>query len=173
MSSPAISSSTPQSFAAQLMKSHQHLSLSDFYLGRETVLQKVAWVHEGRADRLIVKGETGNDELKGETSQTEMATLTVIVRVDHNDFWMTLDGGYARPSIVWKELAEVKLTCAACSPDLEPAKGVYDQVITNLQSLQCDIVMPGYQMGKGFFLGGKGDRFKLCHMLFEVSSCSC
>ena len=162
-------SGTSQSFAAQLMKSHECLSKTEFYLGRNTVLQKVGWVHEGRVDRLVIKQETGNDE-QTEDRKPEMVTLTAIVCVDRNDFWMTSDGGYVRPSIVWKELAKVKLTCTVCSPDLQPAKGAYKQVILNLQSLQCEILTPGYQMGKGFFLGGKGDRFKLRHVLFEVSS---
>ena len=37
-------SGTSQSFAAQLMKSHQWLSQTEFYLGQKTVLQKVGWV---------------------------------------------------------------------------------------------------------------------------------
>lgn len=100
-----------------------------------------------------------------------MATLTAITRMDCNNFWMTSDAGYGRPSTVWKDLAEVKLSCVVCSPDLQPAKGDYDQVIANLQSLQGKIVTPGYQMGKVFFLAGKGvmKRFKVHHVLFEVS----
>lgn len=162
MNPPLISSTLSQNFAAQLMKSHQCLSQSDFYLGGDRVLEKVIWVCEGCADRLVIKGETGNKETTDDR-QAEMATLTVIVHVDCNDFWITLDGGYTRSSIVWKDLAEVKLTCAMCSPDLQPAKLDYDQVIANLESLQGRIVTPGYQMGKVFFLGGKGDmkRFKV------------
>jgi len=137
------------------------------------VLQKVEWVRDGRADRLAVKTDSIGGETK-DTSQYIMVTLTAIVHIDRDDFWMTSDAGYRRPSTVWKGLRDVKPSCAVCIPDLQPARGDYDQVVKNLEQLQAEIVTPGYQMGKGFFLALKGDakRFKIQHVLFDVSICA-
>jgi len=104
------------------------------------------------------------------SSQTPVA----IVHINRNDFWMTSDAGYRRPSTVLKGLRDVKLSYAVCIciPDLQPVRGNYDQVVKNLEQLQAEIVTPGYQIGKGFFLGAKGDakRFKIQHVLFDVSN---
>lgn len=156
-----MSTQGPSNVAAQLMKSHGNLKNSDFYLGGPKVMEKVTWACEGWADCLV-------------DSASEVATLTTIVRIDGNDFWMVSDGAYNWPSTVWKELADVKLSCAVCAPDLQPVKVDYDQVVANLHELQRQVVTPGYQMGKSFFLASKGDmeRFKIRHVLFEVSALS-
>ena len=129
------------------------------------MLQKVVWVRDRRADRLAVKGDDAN---------YEMASLSAIVRIDRNDFWMTSDAGYQKPSTVWKDLLDVKPSCAVCAPDLQPVKGNYEKVVENLKQLQAQTQTPGYQMGKGFFMGPKSDvvRFKIRHVLFEVSECA-
>lgn len=163
--------SCAQSAAARLVDAHLELSTSPFYLGQTVVLDHVEWVREGRANRLVVKVEKEVDKASTEVGELEMAKLSAIVKIDRDDFWMTSDAGYQRPSVVWKSLAEVKLSCAMTMPDAQPAKMDYSRVVSNLQELQGRIATPGYQMGKGFFLSARGDvqRFKLRHVLFEVS----
>ncbi|KIM52125.1 hypothetical protein SCLCIDRAFT_141881 [Scleroderma citrinum Foug A] len=78
-------------------------------------MEKVTWAHKGWANRLV-------------DSASEVATLTTIVRIDGNNFWIVSDRAYDRPSTVWKELADVKLSCAVCAPDLQLVKADYDQV---------------------------------------------
>ena len=158
-----------QKAAARLLEAHWKLSGTRFYLGESAVLDNVEWVRDGRANRLVVKVEEGVEGT--ETSDLQLAKLSAIVKIDRDDFWMTSDAGYQKPSVVWKSLAEVKLSCAMAMPDLQPAKMDYAVVVSNLQSLQAKITTPGYDMGKGFFLTGRGDvqRFKLRHVLFEVS----
>jgi len=148
--------------ASQLVHSHHKLKQSDLYLRGDQVLQKVIWVHDGCADRLAVKGETGGEERKDKANY-EMVSLSAIVRIDRNNFWMSSDAGYQRPSTVWKDLVDVKPSCAVCTLDLQPAKGDYEKVVENLQQLQAQTLTPGYQMGKGFFLGLKSEamRFKI------------
>lgn len=79
-----------------------------------------------------------------------MATLSAIVHVDQNNFWMTLDAAYDWPSIVWKDLADVKPSCAVCTLDLPPVKAYYNQVVANLHELQAQVLTPGYQKEKSF-----------------------
>lgn len=155
-----------QKAAARLLAAHQKLSGTQFYLGESTVLDHVEWVQDGRADRLVVKVDE-----KADTSNMELARLSAIVKIDRDDFWMISDAGYQKPSVVWKSLAEVKLSCAMTMPDLQPVKMDYVCVVANLETLQGRITTPGYEMGKGFFVGARGDvrRFKLRHALFEVS----
>lgn len=95
------------------MESQQHLSQTDLYFGGDSITEH-GYVMDAWID--WSSKETANDETL-EDRQPEIPTLTVIVRVNRNDFWMTSDGEHARPSTVWKDLAEVKLTCAVCSPE--------------------------------------------------------
>ena len=170
MSIPATVRLSSQTFAAQLANSHRRLLQSDFYLGGQKLLDKVIWICDGRADHLVVKGQN-EQEGAMEPSQCELAMLSAIVRVDRNDFWLTSDAGYSKPSTVWSNLVDVKPSCVVCAPDLQPVKSDYAQVVANLQELQNQMTTPGYQLGKGFYLPAQGDtrRFKLHHALFEVS----
>jgi len=151
--------------AARLIQTHQILKQSEFYLGGDQVLKKVKWVRDRRVDRLVVNDGASSD------GSFEMASLSAIVRVDHNDFWMTPDAGYQKPSAVWKDLLDVKPSCVVSAPDLQPVKDEFQQVVANLQHLQDKMQTPGYEMGKAFFTGGHAQtqRFKVRHVLFEVS----
>lgn len=88
-------------------------------------MEKVTWVREGRADRLVVKRESHSDD-PPEQSASEMASLTAIVHIDGSDFWMTSDGAY---------------------PDLPPVKADYDQVVANLQELRGQVATPSFCNG--------------------------
>ena len=158
-STPSVAAS-----AAHLIQTHQILKQSKFYLGGDQVLKKVKWVCDGRADRLVVNGPPSEGSF-------EMASLSAIVRVEHNDFWMTPDAGYQKPSAIWKDLLDVKPSCVVSAPDLQPVKDDFQQVVANLQHLQGEMRTPGYEMGKAFFTGGHAEtqRFKVRHVLFEVS----
>ena len=154
-----------QKATARLLAAHQKLSGTQFYLGQSVILDHVEWIRDGRADQLVLKVDD-----KAEPSNMQLARLSAIVKIDRDDFWLTPDAGYQKSSVVWKSLADVKLSCAMTMPDLQPVKTDYVRVVSNLETLQERITTPGYEMGKGFFLAARGDvrRFKLRHALFEV-----
>ncbi|KAI5989258.1 hypothetical protein EDD15DRAFT_2284432 [Pisolithus albus] len=104
-----------------------------------------------------------------ESPTPQPAVLSAIVRIDSEDFWLTADGGYLGPNIVWKEFADVKLSCAATDPGLEPVSSDYVVVINVLQHLTEKCVTAGYSSGKSLFSkkGTAAMRFKLRHTLFE------
>ena len=158
-----------QKAAGRLVEAHRKLTGTSFYLGESAVLDNVEWVRDGRANQLVVKVE---EAVATSDTNLQLAKLSAIVKIDCDDFWMTSDAGYQKPSVVWKTLADVKLSCAMTMPDLQPVKMDYASVVSNLQTLQGRTMMPGYEMGKGFFLGARGDvqRFKLRHVLFEEVS---
>ena len=157
--------------AERLLHVHQRLSTSPFYLGNEAVVDHVQWVRDGRANRLLVKPDENIKSAHNDPSNLPIAKLSAIVKIDRDDFWLTSDAGYRKPSVVWKTLADVKPSCAITIPDVQPARMDYARVVDNLRTLQEKITTPGYQMGKGFFLAARGDvqRFKLRHILFEVN----
>ena len=160
-----------QKGAEYLLHVHRSLSTSPFYLGNEAVVDHVQWVRDGRANRLLIKPGESINSAHNDPSNLPFAKLSAIVKIDRDDFWLTSDAGYRKPSVVWKTLADVKPSCAITMPDVQPAKMDYARVVDNLRMLQGKITTPGYQMGKGFFLAARGDvqRFKLRHILFEVS----
>lgn len=153
-----------------IKKMREDLMSDGFYLGDPSTLKKVAWVRDGRADRLAVKHD-GKEGDSGAPSGVDLAPLTVIGRIDDNDFWMTPDAGYRKGSSVWGKLADVKASCAVRAADEPGVKSDFATVLKNLGEMQESISRPGYQIGKGFILpdNGSGKRFKIRHILFEVS----
>ncbi|KAF9236936.1 hypothetical protein BU15DRAFT_63552 [Melanogaster broomeanus] len=151
------------------------------YLSDKAVIKNVHWVRKGRADRLAIKPaaplDPNLDTATGSAKYLsrppddpiELALLSAIVQLCSQDFWITSDGGYRIPSKIWQQLANVKLSCMAKEPDMQPVREDFKTVIGNLGQLQQMISMPGYQPGKGFILPGgiSGKCIKVQHALFE------
>ncbi|KAI5981832.1 hypothetical protein EDD15DRAFT_2182600 [Pisolithus albus] len=164
---------------------------SGFYLGDSTITNNLQWVRNGRADILSYVPKTvtdlGEADAKGsDTTETvpsddaihvgpsppaEPAILRAIVRIDLADFWLTADGGYVGPNSIWKEMVDVKPSCAVTDPGIDPVTTDFPVVIQVLEQLTAKCVTPGYTSGKSFF--SKTDtgatRFKLRHSLFQVN----
>jgi len=166
---------------SRLIAARKNMVNTGFYLGDSAFRNNVTWARDGRANRLIVKagGDKIQDGPRVDTSkypsppceEIDPAPLCAVVKVSHRDFWLTADAGYCGPSQIWKDLAEVKASCANEQPDVMPFKDDFPTVIENLHWLQDNIATPGYPGKKGLFLPGNeaGVRFKVCHKLFEVS----
>ncbi|KAI6014255.1 hypothetical protein PISMIDRAFT_118001, partial [Pisolithus microcarpus 441] len=99
----------------------------------------------------------------------ERVVLSAIACIDHDDFWLTADGGYHAPTPVCRELLDVKPSCALATPGLEPVKSDFAIVLRNLRQVTEKCIMPGYGTGKSFFTGDPLNTtcFKLRHQLFE------
>lgn len=155
-----------------------------FYLGDSSIIDKLHWVQDGRGHALtsISIPDSNADvdvlitvppvELPSDNSLTtspDHATLTAIVRVDRNDFWLTSDGGYQGPTAVCKELLQVKPSCALTDPATMPVSADFAVVLETLHLITEKCVTPGYSAGASFFStdGDGGPRFKLRHKLFE------
>ena len=78
----------------------------------------------------------------------DLAPLTVIGRIDDDDFWMTPDAGYRKGSSVWGKLADVKASCAVRAADEPGVKSDFATVLKNLGEMQESISRPGYQSKK-------------------------
>lgn len=158
--------------------------------GRGHVLTYVAPATE------INTGEPGDDDAGGESDvtansettddvtplQSQQATnsalsarperviLSAIACIDHDDFWLTADGGYHGTTTVCREILDVKPSCALTTPGLEPVKSDFATVLHNLRQITEQCITPGYAAGKSFFTGDHSNttRFKLRHQLFET-----
>ena len=153
------------------MKTCKELTVDESYLGDASTLDKVCWVRDGRADRLAVKRE-GTDAKGGQPSNVDLAPLAVIGCIDDDDFWMSPDAGYRKGLPIWRDLADVKALCAVRAADEPVIKSDFAAVLKNLASMQGNLVSrPSYQVKKDFTLpdNGSGKRFKIRHVLFEVS----
>lgn len=73
------------------------------------------------------------------------------MRIDHEDFWLTSDGGYQGPNAVWRDILHVKPSCALSNPGVEPVLSDFQHVLQNLQLLAERCVTPGFSSGKSLF----------------------
>ncbi|KAI5982870.1 hypothetical protein EDD15DRAFT_2377090 [Pisolithus albus] len=159
---------------------------SSLYLGDSQMPANLRWVPEGCGHMLsciavpAVSGTaTPTDEDEGPApdrpanlppaSPPEHAVLSAIVRIDREDFWLVSDGGYQGPGNVWKDILDVKLSCALTKPSLEPINSDFAVVLNALRLLTQKCVTPGYTLGKSLFGNENSNptRFKLRHKLLE------
>ncbi|KIK13694.1 hypothetical protein PISMIDRAFT_17803 [Pisolithus microcarpus 441] len=86
-----------------------------------------------------------------DTPPPKGAELSAIVRIDQDNFWLTSDGGYVRPTAICKEILEVKPSCSLSNPAVEPASADFATVLQMLRVLTEECVTLGYSSGKSFF----------------------
>ncbi|KAI6103375.1 hypothetical protein F5141DRAFT_1216985 [Pisolithus sp. B1] len=98
------------------------------------------------------------------------AELCAIVCIDCKDFWLTADGGYMGPNTLWKEIVDVKLSCAVSDPGIDPLSSDFAVILDVLSMLTEKCVTLGYSASTSFFVNTKQgpSRFKLCHKLFKT-----
>ncbi|KAI5995129.1 hypothetical protein EDD15DRAFT_2195752 [Pisolithus albus] len=174
---------------SRALKAHERLTASGLYLGESGAASTLQWVREGRGHVLShipvpptnVSATTSDEEQEEQAPPPnvashsdigecpEPAVLTAIVRIDRDDFWLMSDGGYQGPGSVWKDILDVKPSCALTKPGLDPLNSDFATVLSMLRLLTQNCVTPGYGLGKSLFGSDNLNptRFKLRHKLFE------
>jgi hypothetical protein len=130
----------------------------------------------GKADRLVVQNTLclpdTNDSPPSE-STPEVAVISAITQISSNDFYLTADAGYKGPSTICPEYSSIKPSCTNEQPDVEPFKADFDVVRSNLRWLQDVATTDGFILKRGLVPPyTDGFRFKVRHVLFEVSNFS-
>ncbi|KIK25546.1 hypothetical protein PISMIDRAFT_9547 [Pisolithus microcarpus 441] len=171
---------------SRVLQARERLMVSGLYLGQSCTASNLEWVREGRghvlshipAPPINVTATTSDEEQRPPSdlptpsdfcAPPERAVLSAIVRIDRDDFWLVSNGGYQGAGSVWKDILDVKPSCALTKPGMQPLDADFATVMTTLRLLTNKCVTPGYALGKSLF----GDenlnpkRFKLRHKLFE------
>ncbi|KAI6011233.1 hypothetical protein BKA83DRAFT_4132225 [Pisolithus microcarpus] len=144
---------------SQVLQARERLMVSGLYLGQSCTASNLEWVHEGR----------GHVLLHIPAPPINRAVLSAIVRIDRDDFWLVSDGGYQGAGSIWKDILDVKPSCALTKPGMQPLDADFATVMTTLRLLTNKCVTPGYALGKSLF-GNENlnpKHFKLRHKLFE------
>ncbi|KAF9232244.1 hypothetical protein BU15DRAFT_67650 [Melanogaster broomeanus] len=88
---------------------------SGLYLGDRKILQHVEWKANGRKESLFVKEapptpSSDSEEQKplSEDIVADLATLSAVVRVNDNGFWLTSDAGWRVPTNIAPHLHDAK-----------------------------------------------------------------
>ena len=182
----ALSSSQPSlpSLPSRLSTIHQRLLESGLYLGDRSVREKVAWAQDGKSHKLVIKSsipsaealamdnDSDSDGSPNSALVPEPATLSAVVLLSDQDFWMVADAGYRGPGKFNREFADVKPSCSGGIPDVDPFKSDFAEVTANVHWLMDSIATRGFKQKKGFVTGpADAPRLKVRHILFEVRTC--
>lgn len=164
--------------AKTLLDARQRLLDSNVYLAHPNFRDRVEWVRDGKAHKLVMKVDkpasastsAADDDDENSSSAPEMAILSVIVIISSDDFWMSSDAGWRGPTKITKTFAQVKPSCTGERPNLETLGDDFDIAISNLKWLQDQAATHGFREKKGLLVGNPGmPRIKVRHTLFEVS----
>ncbi|KAI5992237.1 hypothetical protein EDD15DRAFT_2368510 [Pisolithus albus] len=184
-------SSPVPSVTSLLNSTRDRLLASGLYLADPTIAERLWWVPDGRGHVLVYDPRVVDAHPNEASSETDFsddtalpsegspdltdtpppkgAELSVIVRIDRDNFWLTSDGGYVEPTAICKELQEVKPSCTLTNPRMEPASTDFDSVLHMLRQLTKQCITTGYSCGKSLFANEKNKPpgFKVQHRLFE------
>ena len=183
MSSSTPSQSTLPTLASRLVAIRQKLLGRGMYLGHDSVRDNVKWQRIRRADHVIDAREVPPSSTSTETpedgsqpspstssgDEPEIATLSAIVKISSDGFYLTSDGNYRPGGKVVKRLSEVRPSCICEAPTIEPFKSDFERVLENLRWLQREAITPGFTAKIGLF-PALPNCFKVRHVLFEVCS---
>ncbi|KAI6100724.1 hypothetical protein EDD16DRAFT_1761229 [Pisolithus croceorrhizus] len=182
MSSPTVPSSS------HVLNACNRLMGSPSYLGLPSLSSDFHWLCEGRGHVLIHMPESPPDTVTTTSPPTNSddgdpcdsspnvpstpvaVSLSAIIRINREDFWLTSDGGYQGPGAVWRDILDVKPSCTVSNPSIEPVTSDFVHMLRNLHLLTKRCVTPGFSSGKSFFCADHQAvaRFKLRHRLFEA-----
>ena len=100
-------------------------------------------------------------------------TLSAVVHVPEDNFWMVADGGYCGLGKFNQEFADIETSCSGSIPNVDPFKGDFAELTTNVYWLMDLVATRGFKQKKGFVMGPSDTpHLKVCHILFEVQTYS-
>ncbi|KIK82480.1 hypothetical protein PAXRUDRAFT_832195 [Paxillus rubicundulus Ve08.2h10] len=111
-----------------------------------------------------------NDIQSPDPSQKHLATLSTVVQIAHNNFWLTSDAGWRGSTTITPHLHDAKATCIGVAPHDTPIfLNDFPIAVDNARNLQQQTATPDLQLRYGFTCNGQGQstEFKFRHVLFE------
>ncbi|KAF9233045.1 hypothetical protein BU15DRAFT_66911 [Melanogaster broomeanus] len=135
---------------------------SGLYLGDRKILQHVEWKANGRKESLFVKEapptpSSDSEEQKplSEDIVADLATLSAVVRVNDNGFWLTSDAGWRVPTNIAPHLHDAKGSCVGVSPVTGVFRDDFFIWVENARMLQQRIATPDSEERLGFACKGE------------------
>jgi hypothetical protein len=167
-----------------LQETRQQLVEEGGYMGdRQLMTQNtVVWRRIGRGHCLVTKEwaeTTAEAHTRIASQQTEeeenfeegpdMATLSAVVKITTEDFWMMSCGMWKGPSEMTPSFQDIKLTCTGGIPDDEVFCADYKTVLDNARRLMTEVESNSFDGKRGFLITrGNTHKLKFRHVLFEV-----
>ncbi|KAF9234214.1 hypothetical protein BU15DRAFT_79234 [Melanogaster broomeanus] len=120
----------------------EDLLQSGLYLADDTVLDHVQWRPNGRKNSLFINENSSQSSVD---PQPELATLSAIVRVNDNNFWLTSDAGWRTPTKITPQLSDAKGTCIGIAPLTGIFHDDFLASIHNARTLQQRTATPDFE----------------------------
>jgi hypothetical protein len=140
---------------------YEQIKLSPFYLANSSILERVRWFKEGKANRLI--------EVEKDYSHPKEASLHLIARISNEKYWLTADANWKRPSEICEHLSEAKASCVLEYPGEGVLQQEFNNAVRNLKELQRKIATRNENEQKGLWKGNGGSpQISVKHILFIV-----
>ncbi|KAI6013878.1 hypothetical protein EDC04DRAFT_2609160 [Pisolithus marmoratus] len=136
------------------INAHNCLLASGLYLADPAVAVNLHWATEATATVPSVSKNAANMDHSGKSPLSppvDAAVLCAIVHIDHDNFWLTSDGGYHGLNTIWKEILDVKPSCTVLNPGFEPLNSDFTVTLEMLQVLTDKCITPGHSSSQSFF----------------------
>lgn len=178
-SSPTSPSKPRLTLPQRLQAIRDRLVESGVYLGHRSLRDNVAWLKDGKSNKLVVKSSIPSPAELADaadsslatpppTPEPELATVAAVVLISDSDFYMVSDAGYRGPGKFDTKFADVKATCTGGKPDIEPFVSDFSEVVENARWLMNGTATANFTQKQGFFVGTNNDpKIKVRHVLFE------
>jgi hypothetical protein len=169
---PIDTDETPAEENTRLLLDARQVAMAqtdDFYLGTQTVRNRVTWLTDGRHKRLVATSSLANpapDEV------IPSAILSIIVHITKRNCWLMPDQTWNTQSMFAKKFSDIKLTFTGCVPGPVNSQPNLDFVITaaNLTHFMDNAQIKGAQQQHILVPHLIGQKIKFRHTPFVVST---
>jgi hypothetical protein len=139
---------------------------SDFYLGVQSIRERLTWHKEGRRHRLVSRSDledaNPDDDVPG-------AVLSLIVHITKRDCWLTSDASWTNSSSFGKKFADIKLSFHGCAPLDSQLNQDFAVGVANLAHFMDIIQTDGAEYMRVLSQHLAGHKIKFRHAPFLVS----
>ena len=164
----------------RLSRARSLLLSTSLYLGDDfqNIKDHALWKRIGLGNRLVTKESFISDSNRSKSdtedipdSLLEPALLSVIVKINPENCWVTPCGYWKGPTKGTKKFEDLKLSIQGECPSYDFLTQDFESVVNNLKLFMENVAIPGSKT-TGFLIGSKesGYAFRFRHVVFKVST---
>jgi len=171
---PTATTSDAEKSERALVMWRTALVASGLYLGVPQTVDAVQWMRDGRTLRLVARNPDGVTpgtvpvirQIYGEAG--ESISLSLLVQITEDDFWMMPDGFWRSGSGGARKFSDVKLTCTGAAVDNHPLPADFNNALHTLEHIMDGAKSTGATQEGVIKTTNEGPKLRFRHQLFQV-----